>query len=274
MPSSAIVLCGGLSSRMGRAKALLPWRGVTMIEHVVGVLRETVDEVVVVSSDELELPTLPATVVRDREPKLGPLGGLREGLHAMRGDLAFATSTDAPFLTPAFVRRVLSFGGAAAPLVDGFVQPLAAAYPKSLAETADRLIGERRMRLLHLLETCGYRAIAPTELVDLAALRDLDTPADYLAALADDGQRGEVVIELFGMAQVRAGAAEIAVAAGTLSEVLAGIERAKPELRVRDDDHLSPHYLLSLNGDVFVRDGGIAIGPGERLLLLDATVGG
>src|SRR5690348_18020308 len=36
----------------------------------------------------------PATVVRDREPRLGPLGGLREGLHAMSGEMAFAQAAE------------------------------------------------------------------------------------------------------------------------------------------------------------------------------------
>src|SRR5437867_3338893 len=110
MTSSAIVLCGGESSRMGRPKALLPWRGGPMISHVVGILRQAVDSVVVVTSASLDLPRLDAKIVRDRDPKLGPLAGIREGLEAIEADLAFVTATDAPFLTSAFIRKMLSFG--------------------------------------------------------------------------------------------------------------------------------------------------------------------
>ncbi|MGI9433010.1 MAG: molybdenum cofactor guanylyltransferase, partial [Myxococcota bacterium] len=61
---SAVVLCGGLSSRMGRPKAWLPWRGHPMITHVVGVLGQVTDDIVVVTSENLDLPPLPARVVR------------------------------------------------------------------------------------------------------------------------------------------------------------------------------------------------------------------
>ncbi len=71
---------------MGRAKACLPWRGQPMVAHIVSILRPIVDDVVVVASDALELPALDARVVRDREPALGPLAGIREGLEEIDSD--------------------------------------------------------------------------------------------------------------------------------------------------------------------------------------------
>jgi molybdopterin-guanine dinucleotide biosynthesis protein A len=74
MSAAAIVLCGGRSTRMGRAKAWLPWRGQPMVAHVVASLRAggAVDEVIVVTSEELDLPPLEGRLVRDRAPTLGP----------------------------------------------------------------------------------------------------------------------------------------------------------------------------------------------------------
>ena len=100
---AALLLCGGRSSRMGRPKAWLPWRGVPMVQHVVGVLRQVVDEVVVVTSEELDLPPLDARIVRDEQPEQGPLAGLAVGLRACEASLCYATSTDAPFLDADFV---------------------------------------------------------------------------------------------------------------------------------------------------------------------------
>ena len=59
-------------------------------------------------------------------PEDGPLGGIRDGLEATSVDLCYVTSTDAPFISAAFVQKMLSFGTTAAPVVDGFIQTLAA----------------------------------------------------------------------------------------------------------------------------------------------------
>ena len=51
----AILLAAGESSRMGQLKALLPWRGATLIEHQVASLFEGgVDRIVVVVGHEAD----------------------------------------------------------------------------------------------------------------------------------------------------------------------------------------------------------------------------
>ena len=185
MTYGAIVLCGGASSRMGAPKALLPWRGTTMIEHVVGVLSDCVAEVVVVSSPDLKLPPLPKSVriFHDTEPGRGPLAGLRDGLHAIAADLAFVTSTDAPFLTAPFIRKMLSFDCAAAPEIDGFLQPLAAVYPKALSSMATALLAVPRNGLTDLLKAAHARRVLPAELPDLKSLETFNTSEEYQSAL-------------------------------------------------------------------------------------------
>ncbi|MEZ6078052.1 MAG: NTP transferase domain-containing protein [Pirellulaceae bacterium] len=56
-PTFAIVPAAGRSRRMGQSKLLLPWRGTTVIEHVIEAwLRSRVTQVVVVARrDDLEL---------------------------------------------------------------------------------------------------------------------------------------------------------------------------------------------------------------------------
>ncbi|MFP6655690.1 MAG: molybdenum cofactor guanylyltransferase, partial [Myxococcota bacterium] len=116
MSRAGIILCGGRSSRMGRAKAWLPWFGTTMIEHVVANVRAAVNEVIVVTSDEVDLPPLDVQVVVDPEPGGGPLVGICAGLKSAKADLAFVTSVDAPFLELDFVEGLFEVGGAAAPV--------------------------------------------------------------------------------------------------------------------------------------------------------------
>jgi molybdopterin-guanine dinucleotide biosynthesis protein A len=195
---SAIILCGGRSSRMGRAKALLPFGPEALLERVVRSLRELCGGVVVVAAAQQELPLhLPGVrVVRDRQSERGPLEGLRVGLASLAGqsDRAFVTGCDAPLLLPAFVRRVAELLGrhqAAVPLIDGYFQPLAAVYRVDVLPAIDELLAGDRQGLIDLLSAIDTRAIAAAELTDvdprLESLRNLNAPDDYLAALAEAG---------------------------------------------------------------------------------------
>jgi molybdopterin converting factor small subunit len=87
---------------------------------------------------------------------------------------------------------------------------------------------------------------------------------------------GLVTIEFFGIPRQRAGRAELAVPAGTVSELLESVERSCPELTGlrQADGRLAPHYLLSIDGQQFVTDLQQKLRPGERLLLLSADAGG
>lgn len=271
MRKSGIILCGGQSRRMGRPKALLPWQNRTLVETVVDVLGSVVDDVVVVSSDELELPPLDALVVRDREPRLGPLAGIREGIHAIGSGLAFVASTDAPHLSPRFVASMFSFGRAAALELDGQVQTLCAVYDADRHAIADELIASDRMRPLFLLEASDFRRVRANEVDDAESTRSFNRPEEYMAALRASGPRRGATLEFFGHARRRAGRPRVDVPIGTLAEVL---KHAEPELVIHHENGIATQFLVSLNGRNFVRDPGIPIGPGDCVLVLDSGVGG
>ena len=95
---------------MGTPKAWLDWHGSTLLRRTCGVVaRGAGGPVVVVRAPGQELPELPdgVRVVEDAREGKGPLQGLLAGLEAVDGELAFAASTDMPFLHPRFVARRL-----------------------------------------------------------------------------------------------------------------------------------------------------------------------
>jgi molybdopterin-guanine dinucleotide biosynthesis protein A len=254
---------------MGRAKAWLPWRGQPMIAHVVSVVRPVVDEVVVVASENLELPSLDARVVRDRRPELGPLAGIREGLECMRAELAFVTGTDAPFLTPAFVMSLLSHQCAAAPEIDGHVQTLAAVYPRSGLAGAEAILAAGRARPLYLLEALDYRKIGADELPDVDSVRGFNTPGEYLDALRQVEAMPTAILELRGSLRGAMGRCEIEVPVGTLAEVLAPVHSL---VGILDEDGVAPEFSVSMFGCGRVQSTDIPVGAGERVVV-DAAVG-
>jgi molybdopterin-guanine dinucleotide biosynthesis protein A len=196
MNVGGIILCGGQSKRMGQPKAWLPFGGQTMLARVIGLLSEAVSPIVVVAAPEQQIPSIPndVQIVRDEERGRGPLQGLLAGLTALKGsaEAAYVSSCDVPFLCPALIRRLIERLGDYAicvPRVGGQHHPLAAVYRVSVGEAAARLIAANRMRPFYLFETVPTCIVEAGELADvdptLESLRNLNTPEEYEAALAE-----------------------------------------------------------------------------------------
>ena len=101
-PCVGVLLAGGLSSRMGRDKALLDWRGTPLIEHQLATLRAAgVDEVCVSG----ERPDYRG--VADLAPQRGPLGGLTSVAAGVAGECdLLVIPVDMPRLSAALLRRL------------------------------------------------------------------------------------------------------------------------------------------------------------------------
>jgi molybdopterin-guanine dinucleotide biosynthesis protein A len=261
---------------MGRAKAWLPWfGGRTLVEHVVERLRPAVDEVVVVTSADLDLPPLEARVVRDREPERGPLAGLRDGLAAVESDFAFVTATDAPFLTPAYVGAMLDRGVACAPVADGHVQVLSAVVPRAGAALAERLLTAGRARPLALLEALDFVAIDEGELDvgETPPWLGFNTPEAYLDAVRAEDPGAQCEVELLGRAATDGVPPVVTSPVGSLGDVLAHVTTGR-DLTLVEEDRIARAHLVSLGGRDLVRARGLPVGPGERVTVLDAQAGG
>jgi molybdopterin-guanine dinucleotide biosynthesis protein A len=198
MTIGGIVLCGGKSTRMGKPKATLPFGDEAMLQRVVRVLGTVVSPIVVVAAGGQSLPPLPETVriARDEREAKGPLEGIRAGLNALPEsiDAAYITSCDVPLLVPAFVERMMTLLGdhdIAVMEIDGFPHPLSAIYRRSTLPHVESLLAVDRLRPVFLFDAVRTRRVKPEEMTgvdpDLKTLRNLNTPEDYRAALADAG---------------------------------------------------------------------------------------
>ena len=199
MSRGGVIICGGRSRRMGRAKAWLPFGPERLLQRVVRLVGMAADAVVVVAAASQDLPDLPAAVriVRDPVADEGPLRGLAAGLAALPDavDLAYVAATDVPFLHPAWINHLAELATgyeAVIPEVAGHRHYLAAIYRRGPAlAAAETLLAAGDRRLLDLVGRLRGRFVAEADLtpVDptLAAVRNLNTPEDYHRALADAG---------------------------------------------------------------------------------------
>ena len=90
------------------------------------------------------------------------------------------------------------------------------------------------------------------------------------------GASTTVIVEFYGIPRQRAGRAELAVPAGTVGEVLAAVVRSCPALTgvIGDGGRIAGHYLVSIDGQRFVREVDEPVPAGQRLLVLSAEAGG
>jgi molybdopterin-guanine dinucleotide biosynthesis protein A len=285
---------------MGTPKAALEWHGATLLHRTVAIVaRATSGPVVVVRAPGQNLPgPLPAGVLVVDDPRegKGPVQGIAAGLAALAGraEAAFIASTDLPFLHPAFVRRVLlGLSGVGQdvclPVARGYPQPLAAAYRVALAETAERLVKEGRLRPAFLFAECAVNRLDDAALLadpvlaaldpHLDSLVNVNEPADYAAARARPAP--EVTVQLSGpLARATASAASApagnvpagnapagnaggrgprAVRAATVGEAAAavGLSLGRP-------------VAAALNGDQITRDPLTPLAAGDRVFFISA----
>jgi molybdopterin-guanine dinucleotide biosynthesis protein A len=196
--TGGIILAGGRSSRMGLAKATLPFGPELMLQRVVRLLAGVVTPIVVVAAPEQALPDLPADVIvtRDEREGRGPLQGLLAGLAALEphAAAAYATSCDVPLLVPDFVRAMIAELGdddIAVPIEGEFPHPLAAVYRTTVLPHIRELLSSDQLRPAFLYGRVKTRRLPVEELKaadpKLTTLRNLNRPEDYLAALAEAG---------------------------------------------------------------------------------------
>lgn len=195
---SGIVLCGGLSRRMGRDKAWLPWPACrdcgagrdwsrqTLLGHAVRTLQPLVEEVIVVARDTQSLPSHSARVVTDRIKEAGPLGGLEAGLAAMDASYAMMVACDMPWLNPALLEamtRLAPGWDLVIPRLFGRYQPLHAVYAKNLQPLVHVLLAQGERRVHALVEQVKARVVDETFLraydPSFRSVRSLDDWISY-----------------------------------------------------------------------------------------------
>ncbi len=281
--SAGVVLAGGRSSRMGTPKAALEWHGSTLLRRTAGIVARAANgPVVVVRAPGQDLPDLPrgTLVVEDPREGKGPVQGIAAGLTALSGqaETAFISSTDMPFLHPAFIRRVLRVVAedagtdVALPVARGYPQPLAAAYRVSLAATAERLVKEDRLRPAFLFAECAVTRLDDMQLLtdpvlaaldpDLDSVLNVNTPEDY--AQARQRPAPEVTVQLFG-ALVKAGRS-----AGPRPVRAATVQAAADAVGLPFDRHVT----AALNGDQITRDPLAPLAAGDTVFFMSADAGG
>lgn len=252
---------------MGQPKALLLFSGEPLVVHIVGALKRLFQDILVVAAPEQELPTLPVTLVRDEVAYQGPVAGINYGLSAAKGEVAFVTSCDVPFLNLPLISYLISQISnfeVVVPYWEGRLQPLHAVYRRSVAPFLAEQLERGELRPIYLYKKVRTREVHEEEIrrfdPEGLSFLNMNTPEDYRAALkrweekstgpriqgpgpdsrlsalgSKPSRRGSVscTVELFSVARLVAKTAKVSLALpqeGTLADVLLALAEKLPML--------------------------------------------
>jgi len=174
------IIAGGNATRLqGREKALLPVGGVAIIDRQLAVLAPLFSRILVVTPRPEPFVDRPVTVIPDRTPGAGPLGGIDAALAALEGaeQGAFCVAADLPFLSAEVIQALLNaahteFQNGTAQAVafrrNGFPEPLSACYSRFALPTVMARLAAQAHKATALLESL------PTHWLDENTLRTLD----------------------------------------------------------------------------------------------------
>ncbi len=201
MDTTGIVLAGGMSSRFGVNKALIPWRGRRLIESILDRLTALFPTTLVLVKNLEEFRFLDRPGVRVRKDLIRenhPLGGILSGLTYAETDYVFVCACDMPYIQSELIKalcRERDGFDVAVPLWDGRPQPLFGIYSKRCMEPIESMIDRENYKVFELYDDVRTRYIDEDEvkMIDPRGLSfvDVDTVDDYLAAQRIGGPEGE-----------------------------------------------------------------------------------
>lgn len=178
------LLAGGGSVRMGRDKALLPFRGGPLGATIARAIEQAAGSVTIVGRGEF--PGFPA--IPDLHPGEGPLGGILTALAHSRADWNLVVACDMPEVTAEFLAGLLDRAEASGrdALIPhgpgGRAEPLCAVYRSAAREPLEREF-TRGVRKVMMAVAALDAAVCSVR--EVAHFQNVNTPEDWAGYAAE-----------------------------------------------------------------------------------------
>jgi len=178
---------------MGKDKALMPFLGKPLIQHVIERLSHLADETIVTTNCPDEYAFLsPLRLFPDKRPDRGALGGLHTALESASHPLVAVVACDMPFASLEIFRyacAVIEESGAdvAIPMSGEGLEPLHAVYRKAAClPLVEAGLDANRWKLISWFDLAKVRVLSPEEIARLdsegVAFWNLNTPEEFRQA--------------------------------------------------------------------------------------------
>lgn len=196
---SVIVLCGGLSTRMGKDKGSLDYDGKPMIVHVLESLKQVADEIFLVLRNETQFHIYKDLlsnydISENSKFKLlidtiegeGPLIGIYTGIKAIHSDKAMILPCDSPFISKELISKLFEiaeenneFNSFVPIWSDGNIEPLHSIYPSKSPEIIEDLLRKNQKSIKSLIKMLNVKYVGIEEFkLPKKSFLNLNSPQD------------------------------------------------------------------------------------------------
>lgn len=174
---TGIVVAGGKSSRMGKNKALIEYKGKRLIDHAIEILEKHSSNIIV--SSNINIVNLNWPLIKDEVPNIGPIGGLFTCLQKSKTNMNIIIPTDAPNVSATLHLNLLknsdTYDAVIPVLPDGKTEPLIACYNKTIIKYIEHAINESDYKLMNLLKRANVNYI---NIADSNQFMNINAPQD------------------------------------------------------------------------------------------------
>src|SRR6266540_1117046 len=157
----AVILAGGISSRMGCNKALLPVGGVPSIQRLTHLLLPLTDQVFISANDPAPYAFLGLPVIPDIHAGQGPLAGLHAAMVRCDRPIMLLLACDLPCVKEPLLRKLIAEideQDAVIPMTsDSRVHPLCAVYRRTCFPLIERNLIEGKNKMTDVFQANSLR---------------------------------------------------------------------------------------------------------------------
>jgi molybdenum cofactor guanylyltransferase len=192
---TAVILCGGESSRAGVDKQLLPCEDTTLPLAIARKLRSLFDEIIIVTNTPDVYAESGLVVVQDIVKGAGPLGGILTGLTCASSEYAYVTAGDMPYPSLHFIEWMMGLLERGKPTAvaarEGreHIEPFNSIFAARCAPLIEAFLALGERSVSRFLRRCGAVEFIPEETArlfspDWSMFSSINTRADVASFLS------------------------------------------------------------------------------------------
>ncbi|WP_291966695.1 molybdenum cofactor guanylyltransferase [Caloramator sp.] len=181
--STAAILCGGKSTRMGFDKSKIVINNKLLIEDIAERLNKVFDDIVFITNDKNKFNTK-YRVVEDVIKNCGPIGAIYTALLSSKSQYVFVIGCDMPFVNLDYIKyliEVLNKREVECLITQkgGFFEPLYSFYSIDIKGKLREAIDSERFKIMDVVKDCRALYTSDEEVERYISKEDMFTNLNY-----------------------------------------------------------------------------------------------